>query len=456
MCAGLAFFNTGLTSANGFRGTVESVEGQELIAASFPAGASAPTTVLVQDVERTEDVRAAVAAMEGISSIGESQSGDPGVRFPVVLVPDPFSPEAYDLIPEQRDVAKAAGGESTLVGGPTAEEADVRVAATRDTLVLPPIILLVVLVILGLLLRAIVAPLLLVGTVILSFLAALGFSVFLFNTVFDSPGQDPSLPLFGFVFLVALGVDYNIFLMARAREETPDHGTRGGILRALAVTGGVITSAGIVLAGTFAVLGVLPLWALFQIGFLVGFGVLLDALIVRSLLVPALVSDIGPPVWRPSALARSRRCTRRARRLSRQSSASGVSEVAAAVAAATRCRRSGPGGSSVSSAGLGQSACTWGAWCSTRRSTSWMSSLMSSIAASKRRSHGGVQTRASAWINSTRSEVWCGPMRSITSRCSSTTVIDRTAGRASRPRTRQPRPRPVSRMSPSADCRNGT
>lgn len=303
MCAGLAFFNTGLTSANGFRGTVESVEGQALIAASFPAGASAPTTVLVQDVERTGDVRAAVAAMEGVSSIGDSQSGDPGARFPVVLAPDPFSPEAYDLIPELRDVAKAAGGESTLVGGPTAEEADVRVAATRDTLVLPPIILLVVLVILGLLLRAIVAPLLLVGTVILSFLAALGFSVFVFNTVLDSPGQDPSLPLFGFVFLVALGVDYNIFLMARAREETPDHGTRGGILRALAVTGGVITSAGIVLAGTFAVLGVLPLWALFQIGFLVGFGVLLDTLIVRSLLAPALVSDIGPPVWWPSAPA---------------------------------------------------------------------------------------------------------------------------------------------------------
>lgn len=304
MCAGLLTYDSGLTSSNGFRGTVESVEGQELIARSFPAGATAPTTVVVQDDARVAAVRDAVADVPGVAAVGEPQAGPPGTRFDVTLEPEPFSQPAYDLIPELRDAAKAAGGEATLVGGPTAEEADVREAATRDTLLLPPLILLVVLVILALLLRSIVAPLLLIATVILSFIAALGLSVLLFNTVFDSPGQDPSLPLFGFVFLVALGVDYNIFLMARAREEAARHGTREGMLRALAVTGGVITSAGVVLAGTFAVLGVLPLWALFQIGFLVGFGVLLDTLVVRSILVPALVADLGDRVWWPSSPSR--------------------------------------------------------------------------------------------------------------------------------------------------------
>ncbi len=144
----------------------------------------------------------------------------------------------------------------------------------------------------------------LVGTVILSFLAALGVGYFVFDVVFDFPGSDPSLPLFAFVFLVALGVDYNIFLLARAREETLTHGTRGGMLRALAVTGGVITSAGIVLAGTFSVLAVLPLVFLTEIGFVVAFGVLLDTFLVRSVLVPALVIKIGPKVWWPSALAK--------------------------------------------------------------------------------------------------------------------------------------------------------
>jgi putative drug exporter of the RND superfamily len=170
--------------------------------------------------------------------------------------------------------------------------------------VIPPIVLVVVFLILALLLRALVAPLVLIGTVILSFLAALGVGYFAFDVFFDFPGSDPSLPLFAFVFLVALGVDYNIFLVARAREEAIKHGTRDGILRALAVTGGVITSAGIVLAGTFSVLGVLPLVFLTEIGFIVAFGVLLDTFLVRSVLVPALVLLIGPRVWWPSALAR--------------------------------------------------------------------------------------------------------------------------------------------------------
>jgi putative drug exporter of the RND superfamily len=169
-----------------------------------------------------------------------------------------------------------------------------------------------------------VAPLLLIGTVILSFLAALGVGYFAFEFIFDFPGSDPSLPLFAFVFLVALGVDYNIFLVARAREETLKHGTREGMLRALAVTGGVITSAGIVLAGTFSVLAVLPLVFLTEIGFVVAFGVLLDTFLVRSVLVPALVLKVGPKVWWPSRLARDDGAESRAEAAEREAALAGT------------------------------------------------------------------------------------------------------------------------------------
>jgi putative drug exporter of the RND superfamily len=235
---------------------------------------------------------------------GAVARGDRGVLLQAVIEPEPYSTEAFDLIEPIRDAAhRAAPG--TLVGGASAVEFDVREAAAWDSTVIPPIVLVVVFLILALLLRAIVAPLVLIGTVILSFLAALGVGYFAFDVIFDFPGSDPSLPLFAFVFLVALGVDYNIFLLARAREETIKYGTRSGILRALAVTGGVITSAGIVLAGTFSVLAVLPLVFLTEIGFVVAFGVLLDTFLVRSVLVPALVLLIGPEVWWPSSLARA-------------------------------------------------------------------------------------------------------------------------------------------------------
>jgi RND superfamily putative drug exporter len=166
-------------------------------------------------------------------------------------------------------------------------------------------VLLVILIVLGLLLRAIVAPVLLIVTVVLSFCATLGVSAVVFNHVFGFKNADPGFPLFAFVFLVALGVDYNIFLMTRVREETLSHGTRTGVLRGLAVTGGVITSAGFVLAATFAVLGVLPLVFLSEIGFAVAFGVLLDTVVVRSVLVPAICHDIGKSIWWPSKLART-------------------------------------------------------------------------------------------------------------------------------------------------------
>jgi RND superfamily putative drug exporter len=225
------------------------------------------------------------------------------VLVQATLDPQPYSTEAFDLVEPIRDAAgDVAPG--TLVGGATAVEFDVREAAAWDSSVIPPIVLLVVFLILVALLRAVIAPLLLVGTVIISYLAALGVGYFVFDVIFDFPGSDPSLPLFAFVFLVALGVDYNIFLLARAREEALKHGTREGMLRALAVTGGVITSAGIVLAGTFSVLAALPLVFLTEIGFVVAFGVLLDTFLVRSVLVPALVLKVGPKVWWPSALAR--------------------------------------------------------------------------------------------------------------------------------------------------------
>ena len=231
------------------------------------------------------------------------QTPEDGVLLAAVLERDPFSTEAFDLIPGIRAAAKRAGGPETLVGGGTAVEYDLRQAAARDNKVIVPIALLVVLLILILLLRALVAPIMLIATVVLSFAASLGVAAVVFDVIFGFPGSDPSLPLFAFIFLVALGIDYNIFLMARVREETRRHGTREGMLRGLAVTGAVITSAGIVLAGVFAVLGVLPLIFLTQIGFVVAFGVLLDTFVVRSVLVPALTFEIGPRIWLPSKLA---------------------------------------------------------------------------------------------------------------------------------------------------------
>ena len=200
-----------------------------------------------------------------------------------------------------------ADTDGVLVGGVTATAIDTDAASTHDRNTIIPIVLVVILLILMLLLRSVLAPVLLILSVILSFGAALGVSALVFNHVFGFPGADPAVPLYGFVFLVALGIDYNIFLMTRVREETLTHGTRDGIIRGLAVTGGVITSAGIVLAATFAALGIIPILFLAQIAFIVAFGVLLDTLIVRSLLVPALTWDIGPAIWWPSRLAREPR-----------------------------------------------------------------------------------------------------------------------------------------------------
>ncbi len=303
MCLGLFFFSTDLTTNDSYREKVESIEGQELLAKSFPAGSGAPTDIIVERAEDVEKVSAAVAGVNGVQTVSPPVAADENGRtlIQATLDPPPYSTEAFELI----EPIRAAVGGAALVGGATAVEFDVREAAAWDSLVIPPIVLLVVFLILMLLLRAVIGPLVLIGTVILSYAAALGVSYFMFDVVFGFAGSDPSLPLFGFVFLVALGVDYNIFLAARAREETYEHGTRKGMLRALAVTGGVITSAGIVLAGTFAVLGSLPLVFLTEIGFVVAFGVLLDTFLVRSVLVPAATLLIGPKFWWPSQLAKT-------------------------------------------------------------------------------------------------------------------------------------------------------
>ena len=302
MCAGFLRLDTGLTNGNSFRGEVEAVRGNELVAQHFPAGANVPTTVIVPRGGDVQAVAQALAGEESVAAVGRPVQGPPGTQFTVQLDADPYSTEAFDQIPDLRDVAKEAGGEDVLIGGPTAESYDYRVAAARDNRLIIPIALVVVFLILAGLLRSLFAPAMLVATNILSFAAALGTGIIVFEYVFDFPGQDPSLPLLSFVFLVALGIDYNIFLMARVREETIVHRTREGMLRGLAVTGAVITSAGIVLAGTFSALAVLPLIFLTEIGFVIAFGVLLDTFVVRSIVVPALTFAIGPRVWWPSKL----------------------------------------------------------------------------------------------------------------------------------------------------------
>jgi putative drug exporter of the RND superfamily len=307
VCAlGLLTIDTGLTEADAYRDEVESIEGQELLSKSFPAGASAATEVIVPQGGDVQAVSGALEQADGVAQVLPTDvAGPPGTLVNAVLEPEPYSTAAFDLIPGLRAAVKEAGGPGVLVGGPSAIQYDVRQAAARDTLVIIPIALVVVLLILVLLLRSLLAPLLLIGTVILSFAVALGISLVIFDVIFGFAGVDPSFPLFAFIFLVALGIDYNIFLMARVREETMRHRTRQGVIRGLAVTGGVITSAGIVLAGTFSILALLPLVFLTEIGFVIAFGVLLDTFIVRSVLVPALALDIGPRIWWPSSLART-------------------------------------------------------------------------------------------------------------------------------------------------------
>ncbi|WP_305782591.1 MMPL family transporter [Symbioplanes lichenis] len=291
----------GLPQAEQFVNTPSSVTGEEALARHFPAGQGQPLVVIGASGQSAQ-IRAAVAATPGVSEVGPPVTNGDLVMYEAVLASAPDSDEAMATVERVRDAVHPIG--DAQVGGMTAMVLDINNANSHDNRLIIPLVLLVVLVILGLLLRAVVAPLLLIATVVLSFAAALGVSALVFRHVFGFSGEDTSFPLYVFVFLVALGIDYNIFLMTRVREEAQQHGTRRGALIGLGATGGVITSAGIVLAGTFAALGSLPLVAFAEIGFAVAFGVLLDTLIVRSVLVTALTLDIGRVIWWPSRLAR--------------------------------------------------------------------------------------------------------------------------------------------------------
>jgi len=323
---GAALFTTqldadGLTTAEQFTTDVDSVSGQEVLARHFPAGTGVPVSVIGDqaDAQRLVEV---VTSVRGIADAQLRPDGPPApegappsegtaspkvldgkVQVEALLAVAPDSAEAEDTVLRLRSAVDTVGPD-VLVGGGTAVVYDIKTESARDNRVIIPAILVVILLVLAVLLRAVVAPLLLVATVVLSFFATLGVCALVFDYIFGFAGADPSFPLFAFVFLVALGIDYNIFLMTRVREEARLHGTRQGTLKGLAVTGGVITSAGVVLAATFSALGVLPLVPFAELGFTVAFGVLLDTLIVRSLLVPALVYELDDKVWWPGSLRR--------------------------------------------------------------------------------------------------------------------------------------------------------
>ncbi len=314
--AGFAFTlkADGLANTEAFTSKTDSVIGIERLGEHFPSGEGSPVEIVINQSD-VEAVTSVLTSLEKIAAVEPVLTARviPGQPLPATKVVDgkvllnatlsvaPDSVEARNMIPIIRDAVHKIDKE-ILVGGGTAVQYDTDVASRQDNRVIIPIVLIIIGLILGLLLRSIAAAGLLLATVVLSFMATLGVCQLVFEHIFNFKGADASFPLFAFIFLVALGIDYNIFLMTRVREESMRIGTRRGVIRGLTVTGGVITSAGIVLAATFAVLGVLPLVFLAQLGFAVAFGVLLDTIIVRSLLVPALVHDIGPKIWWPSKM----------------------------------------------------------------------------------------------------------------------------------------------------------
>ncbi len=333
---------SGLAITDSFTNTPDALTGQRIYDAKFDQGAGTPA-VITANADQRDAVIAAASKVKGVATgpgavciqpdyaklAAAVKAGAGGGSGPQVgangCLPDSLtvaprngrtvinaqltasydSQPAYDAIKALRAAVHAVPGAHALVGGQAAIQLDTLDASARDSRVIIPLVLVVILLVLMILLRALVAPLLLIATVVLSFTATLGVCSVVFNHLFHFANADPSFPLFAFIFLVALGIDYNIFLMTRVREETLEFGTRSGVLRGLSVTGGVITSAGLVLASTFAVLGVLPIVFLAEIGFAVAFGVLLDTFVVRSLLVPALSYDIGRTIWWPSKLARA-------------------------------------------------------------------------------------------------------------------------------------------------------
>ncbi len=305
---------SGISQSDIFLTRVESVTGGEALARHFPGGSGTPT-IVIGPADRAQALADVVSRDPGVQSVvpltdGPPQPGaqpkvaDGRIQLQATLKDQSDSPAAEETVTRLRTSLDAVSTEA-VVGGGTATSLDIREIGTADRNRVIPVILLVIFVVLALLLRALAAPVVLIVGNVLSFAATLGAAAIVFNYVFDFPGSDPTVTLFGFVFLVALGIDYSIFLMTRVREESQRRGTRPGILHGLAVTGGVITSAGIVLAATFSALGVLPILFLRQIAFIVAFGVLLDTLVVRSLFVPAVSYLLGSRTWAPSRLARA-------------------------------------------------------------------------------------------------------------------------------------------------------
>ncbi len=329
-CVGLVGLRAGGVSASELvLGPSQARDGQNVLATHFPGGSGQPVQVVVPELKL--GMAAAVALdVTGVSSASVVSADSPSGSIPLpvpaagplaeatptvsngdvmlqlTLKEKADSSEAEETVKQLR-VALHELDPAIMVGGQTATALDSNITGTRDRNLIIPVVLVVITLILMVLLRSIVAPLLLTLTTLLSFGTALGVSSLIFNHALDFPGADPAVPLYGFVFLVALGIDYNIFLMTRVREESALHGTRPGVLRGLVATGGVITSAGVVLAATFAALAVIPILFLVQLAIIVAFGVLLDALVVRALFVPALVYDVGAKAWWPSKLARLER-----------------------------------------------------------------------------------------------------------------------------------------------------
>jgi RND superfamily putative drug exporter len=299
LCTGLLATPIGLSQTEQFRVQAESVNGYETVAAHFPSGLTDPARVIAA-TDRAADVERAITATPGVvSAMPTGQSPAGLTQWSVVLDTEPASDEAFNTVDALRDSVHGVD-EAALVGGSDATARDAATAAQHDRLVVMPAILVVVLLVLYVLLRSALAPLILVAVTVLSALAALGLGGWASVHLFGFPALDNTAPLFAFLFLVALGVDYTIFLVTRAREETPEHGTRDGIVRAVSATGAVITSGGIVLAAVFCVLGVLPLIVLTQIGIIVGLGILLDTFLVRTVIIPALFTLIGPRIWWPA------------------------------------------------------------------------------------------------------------------------------------------------------------
>jgi RND superfamily putative drug exporter len=314
---GLLAYQEDYSITNVFKKPTESIDGFHAIEEAFPAGATNPTTVLVERFDervRSSDVDSVarrLTQIPGVASVtnsGEvSRDGRIG-RLTLIFNDDPYTAHALDRIPKLREQVDDVGPDlRALIGGGTAVQYDFDKATGSDFRKIVPLALVVIAVILALLLQALVAPLVLILTVMASFFGTVGLSIVFIRYVVGDPGVDASLPVFAFIFLVALGIDYTIFLMSRVREEARRHGTREGVLRALSVTGPVITSAGIILAGTFSVLMTLPVTFAFNIGFMVAVGILLDTFIVRTIMVPAAVEVLGDRIWWPSGPGGGRR-----------------------------------------------------------------------------------------------------------------------------------------------------